>query len=452
MNVSLQNIDKVSAMLTVKIEKADYQESVDNSLKKFRKQAQVPGFRKGMVPASLVKKMYGKSAIAEEVNKLLSEQIYGYIKENNLNVLGEPLPNEEKQTPIDFETMEDFEFIFDLALAPEVKAQINKDVKVDYNVINVSDEMIDSQIAAHTQRTGAYESVEEYQDKDMLKGDIAEVTEKGNIKRTGIKADEVVLMPAYMKDEEQKALFNGAKVKDNIIFNPGKAYEKNAAEISSLLKIEKDEVETLDSDFNFQISEITRFVAGPIHQDLFDQVFGEGEIKSEEEFRARIKSDIEKQFTLDSNYRFLLDLKDVLMANEGDVHFPEAILKRVMLLNNEEKDESFVEENFDKSIEELKWHLIKEKLVKENDVKVEEQDVKEMAAAATRAQFAQYGMTQVPDDLLENYIGEMMKNRQTVEGLVNRVVETKLADAIKDKVTLNNKSVSIDEFNKLFEK
>ena len=452
MNVSLQNIDKVSAMLTVKIEKADYQESVDNSLKKFRKQAQVPGFRKGMVPASLVKKMYGKSAIAEEVNKLLSEQIYGYIKENNLNVLGEPLPNEEKQTPIDFETMEDFEFIFDLALAPEVKAQINKDVKVDYNVINVSDEMIDSQIAAHTQRTGAYESVEEYQDKDMLKGDIAEVTEKGNIKRTGIKADEVVLMPAYMKDEEQKALFNGAKVKDNIIFNPGKAYEKNAAEISSLLKIEKDEVETLDSDFNFQISEITRFVAGPINQDLFDQVFGEGEIKSEEEFRARIKSDIEKQFTLDSNYRFLLDLKDVLMANEGDVHFPEAILKRVMLLNNEEKDESFVEENFDKSIEELKWHLIKEKLVKENDVKVEEQDVKEMAAAATRAQFAQYGMTQVPDDLLENYIGEMMKNRQTVEGLVNRVVETKLADAIKDKVTLNNKSVSIDEFNKLFEK
>lgn len=452
MNVSLQNIDKVSAMLTVKIEKADYQESVDNSLKKFRKQAQVPGFRKGMVPASLVKKMYGKSAIAEEVNKLLSEQIYGYIKENNLNVLGEPLPNEEKQTPIDFETMEDFEFIFDLALAPEVKAQINKDVKVDYNVINVSDEMIDSQIAAHTQRTGAYESVEEYQDKDMLKGDIAEVTEKGNIKRTGIKADEVVLMPAYMKDEEQKALFNGAKVKDNIIFNPGKAYEKNAAEISSLLKIEKDELETLDSDFKFQISEITRFVAGPINQDLFDQVFGEGEIKSEEEFRARIKSDIEKQFTLDSNYRFLLDLKDVLMANEGDVQFPEAILKRVMLLNNEEKDESFVEENFDKSIEELKWHLIKEKLVKENDVKVEEQDVKEMAAAATRAQFAQYGMTQVPDDLLENYIGEMMKNRQTVEGLVNRVVETKLADAIKDKVTLNNKSVSIDEFNKLFEK
>ncbi len=452
MNVSLQNIDKVSALLTVKLEKADYQENVDKTLKNFRKQAQVPGFRKGMVPAGLIKKMYGKSAVAEEVNKLLSEKIYGYIKDNNLNILGEPLPNEEKQTPIDFETMEEFEFVFDIALAPEIKAEISKDVKVGYNIIDVTEEMVNSQVEVHTQRTGSYEQVEEYQDKDMLKGAIAEVNEKGNIKRTGIKADDVVLMPAYMKDEDQKALFKDAKVKDNIIFNPGKAYENNAAEIASLLKIEKEEVENLDSDFKFQITEITRFVAGPINQELFDQVYGEGEIKSEEEFRARIKADIEKQFSLDSNYRFLLDLREVLIKNEGEIQYPDAILKRLMLLNNEGKDEKFVEENYDKSIEELTWHIIKEKLVKENEVKVEEDEVKEMARAATRAQFAQYGMTQVPEDLLENYVGEMMKNRQTVDSLVNRVVETKLAEVLKDKVTLENKTVSIEEFNKLFEK
>ena len=452
MNVSLQNIDKVSALLTVKLEKADYEENVNKTLKKLRKQAQVPGFRKGMVPAGLIKKMYGKSAVAEEVNKLLSEQIYGYIKDNNLNVLGEPLPNEEKQTPINFETMEEFEFVFDLALAPEIKAEVNKDVKVDYNTIDITDEMIDSQVSVHTQRTGSYEEVKEYQEKDMLKGAIAEVNEKGNIKRSGIKADDVVLMPSFMKDEDQKALFNDANVKDNIVFNPAKAYEGNAAEIASLLKIEKEEVEGLDSDFKFQIAEITRFVPGPINQELFDQVYGEGEVKSEEEFRARIKEDIQKQFSLDSNYRFLLDLREELVKLEGDIEFPEAILKRLMLLNNEGKDESFVEENFDKSIEELKWHLIKEKLVKENEVKVEEEEVKEMARAATRAQFAQYGMTQVPEDLLENYVGEMMKNRQTVDSLVNRVVETKLAEALKDKVTLNQKTVSVEDFNKLFEK
>ena len=452
MNVSLQSIDKVSALLTVKIEKADYEEKVSKTLKDLRKQAQVPGFRKGMVPMGMIKKMYGKSAVAEEVNKLLSEGIYGYIKENNLNVLGEPLPNEEKQTPVDFDTMDDFEFVFDLGLAPEVKAEISKDVKVDYHNIDVTDEMIDSQVSVHTQRTGEYEQVKEYAENDMLKGAIAEVNEKGNIKRTGIKADDVVLMPSYMKDDAQKELFKEAKVKDNIIFNPAKAYDNNTAELASMLKIEKEEAEGLDSDFKFQINEITRFVPGELNQELFDQVFGEGVVKSEEEFRAKIKEDIQKQFEMDSNYRFLLDLREVLLANEGELQFPDALLKRLMLLNNKDKDEKFVEDNYENSVVELAWHLIKEKLVKQFEIKVEDEDVKGMARAATRAQFAQYGMTQVPDELLENYVGEMMKNRETVDNLVNRVVETKLAEVLKDKVTLENKTVSVEEFNKLFEK
>ena len=452
MNVSLQNIDKVSALLTVKIEKADYEEKVAKTLKDLRKQAQVPGFRKGMVPMGMIKKMYGKSAVAEEVNKLLSENIYSYIKENNLNVLGEPLPNEEKQTPIDFDTMDDFEFVFDLGLAPEIKAEINKDVKVVYHNIDVTEEMIDSQVKVHTQRTGEYEQVKEYVDNDMLKGAIAEVNEKGNIKRTGIKADDVVLMPSYMKDEAQKELFKDAKVKDNIIFNPAKAYENNTAELASLLKIEKEEAEGLDADFKFQVNEITRFVPGELNQELFDQVFGEGAVKSEEEFKAKIKEDIQKQFEMDSNYRFLLDLREVLIANEGELSFPDALLKRLMLLNNKDKDEKFVEENYEQSIVELAWHLIKEKLVNQFEIKVEEEEVKNMARAATRAQFAQYGMTQVPEELLENYVGEMMKKRETVDSLVNRVVETKLAEALKDKVTLEPKTVSVEEFNKLFEK
>ena len=450
MNVSLQNIDKVSALLTVKLEKADYQENVDKTLKGLRKQAQIPGFRKGMVPAGLIKKMYGKSVLAEEVNKLLSEKLYSYIKENDLKILGEPLPNEE-QDQIDFENTEDFEFLFDIALAPELKANISKDVKVVYHKIDVTDEMVDSQVATHTQRTGAYDQVEEYKDNDMLKGSIAQVNENNNIMRTGIKADDVVLMPSYMKDEAQKELFKGAKVKDNITFNPAKAYENNAAEISSLLKIEKSEVEGLDSDFRIQINEITRFVPGELNQELFDQVFGEGNVKSEEEFRARIKEGIVKQFETDSNYRFILDLRDVLIANEGDVQFPDAILKRIMELNNKEQEADFVEKNYEKSLEELTWHLLKEKLTNENEIKVEEADVLEMARAATRAQFAQYGMTQVPEDLLENYVQEMMKNRETVDGLVNRVLETKLAAALKEQVTLEEKVVSIEEFNKLFD-
>ena len=186
MNVSLQNIDKVSAQLTVKLEKADYQEKVEKSLKNIRQKANIPGFRPGMVPMGLVKKQYGKAVLAEEVNKLLQEKVYDYIKENKINILGEPLPNEEKQQLIDFDTMEDFEFVFDIALAPEFKAELSSSDTVDYYNINVDEEMVDRQVKAYTQRNGSYEKVESYEDKDMLKGLLAELDEAGNTKEGGI--------------------------------------------------------------------------------------------------------------------------------------------------------------------------------------------------------------------------------------------------------------------------
>ncbi|EOA53464.1 trigger factor [Bacteroides sp. HPS0048] len=451
MNVSFQNIDKVSALLTVKLEKADYQEKVDKSLKTFRQKAQIPGFRKGMVPMSLVKKMYGKSVVAEEVNKLLSEKVYDYIKSNNINMLGEPMPNEEKQQVIDFDTMEDFEFVFDIALAPEFKAEVSSNDKVDYYTIEVTDAMVDNQVKAYTQRNGKYEQVAAYEDNDMLKGLIAELDENGNTKEGGIQVEGAVLMPSYMKNDEQKAIFANAKVNDVLVFNPNTAYDGHAAEISSLLKIEKEAAAEVKSDFSFQVEEITRFVSGELNQEIFDQVFGEGVVKTEEEFRAKIKESIAEQLVADSDYKFLIDARKMLMEKVGKLEFPDALLKRVMLLNNREKGEEFVAENYDKSIEELTWHLIKEQLVKDNEIKVEQEDVIKMAKEATKGQFAQYGMMTVPEDILENYAQEMLKKKENVDGLVGRVVEAKLATALKAKVTLNNKTVPMEEFNKMFE-
>ena len=451
MNVSLQNIDKVSALLTVKLEKADYQEKVDKSLKTFRQKAQIPGFRKGMVPMSLVKKMYGKSVVAEEVNKLLSEKVYDYIKSNNINMLGEPMPNEEKQQVIDFDTMEDFEFVFDIALAPEFKAEVSSSDKVDYYTIEVTDAMVDNQVKAYTQRNGKYEQVAAYEDNDMLKGLIAELDENGNTKEGGIQVEGAVLMPSYMKNAEQKAIFANAKVNDVLVFNPNTAYDGHAAEIASLLKIEKEAAAEVKSDFSFQVEEITRFVSGELNQEIFDQVFGEGVVKTEEEFRAKIKESIAEQLVADSDYKFLIDARKMLMEKVGKLEFPDALLKRVMLLNNREKGEEFVAENYDKSIEELTWHLIKEQLVKDNEIKVEQEDVIKMAKEATKGQFAQYGMMTVPEDILENYAQEMLKKKENVDALVGRVVEAKLATALKAKVTLNNKTVPMEEFNKMFE-
>ena len=393
----------------------------------------------------------GKSVIAEEVNKLLSEKVYDYIKSNNVNMLGEPLPNEEKQQVIDFDTMEEFEFVFDIALAPEFKAEVNNTDKVDYYTIEVTDEMVENQVKAYTQRNGKYDQVSAYEDNDMLKGLIAELDENGNTKEGGIQVEGAVLMPSYMKNDEQKAIFANAKVNDVLVFNPNAAYDGHDAEIASLLKIEKEAAAEMKSNFSFQVEEITRFVPGDLNQELFDQVFGKDAVKTEEEFRAKVKEGIAAQFVADSDYKFLIDARKMLMEKVGKLEFPDALLKRIMLLNNKEKGEEFVAENYEKSVEELTWHLIKEQLVKDNEIKVEQEDVINMAKDATKAQFAQYGMMTVPEDILENYAQEMLKKKENVDGLVGRVVEAKLATALKAKVTLNNKTVSMEEFNKMFE-
>jgi len=449
MNVSMQNVDKVSALLTVNIEKADYQEKVEKVLKKYRQQANVPGFRKGMVPMSLIKKQFGKSVMAEEVDKLMQEKVNEYIRENKVNMLGMPLPNEEKMQVIDFDTQENFEFVFDIALAPEFKAEVTEQDAIDFYTIAVSDEMVNSQVDMYAQRAAKYEKVEDYQDRDMIKGLLAELDENGNTKEGGIQVEGAVMMPSYMKNDEQKAIFATAKVNDVLVFNPNAAFEGNEAELSSLLKIKREEVAEMKSNFSFQVEEITRAVPAALDQALFDQVFGEGAVSSEEEFRGKIKEGIAAQFMADSNYKFLLDARTYLMNKVGKLEFPDALLKKIMLLNNEDKGESFVEENYEKSLEELTWHLIKEQLVEAFGIKVEQADILEIAKENTRMQFAQYGMMSIPEEMLENYAKEMLKKKENVEGLVNRAVESKLAAALKAKVSLNNKEVSMEEFNNL---
>ena len=448
MNISLQNVDSVSAVLTVQIEKADYQEKVEKALKTLRQKVNMPGFRKGMVPAGLIKKQYGVSVLAEEIDKLLQEKVFEYIRENKVNMLGTPLP---KENQVNFETEENFEFSFDIALAPEFNVELSANDNVDYYDINVTDEMVDQQVKMYTQRTAKYEKVEDYQDNDMLKGLLAELDENGNTKEGGVQVEGAVMMPVYMKNDEQKAIFNGAKTNTVLVFNPSVAFDNNEAELASLLKVKKEEVADHKGNFSFQIEEITRMIPGELTQELFDQVLGEGKAHNEEEFRAQIKETIAKQFEADSDYKFLIDVRTYLTNKIGKLEFPDALLKRIMLDNNKEKGEEFVAENYEKSLEELTWHLIKEKLVAANDIKVEQGDLTNMAKEATRAQFAQYGMINVPEELLENYSKEMLKKQESVEALLNRVVESKLSETLKGQVTLNHKAVSAEEFNQMFQ-
>ncbi len=451
MNISFENVDKVNALLTIKLEKADYEEKVTAALKDFRKKANMPGFRPGQVPMGLLKKRFGTEITAEEVNKILGHEIYKYIHEQNIKILGEPLPDEEKQPEVDFQTMEDFTFVFDVALAPEFDAQLTKKDTVDYYTITVDDDMVEEQIKAYAQRAGQYNKVDAYQPKDMVKGLLAQLDAEGNTLEGGIQVEGAVMLPDYMKNDEEKAKFDNAKVNDVIVFNPAKAYNNSTVELSSLLRITKEEAEEIKADFSFQVEEITRFEAAEINQALFDRILGEGVVKNKDEFAENIRKTMETQFAADSDFKFIQDLRTYLTNRIGEIEYPEAMLKRIMKLNNQGKDDEYIEKNFQPTLKDLTWHLIKEQLSDQLEIKVEQPDVLETAKAAARAQFEQYGMMNVPDDVLTNYANKMLENKEQAEGLVSRAVENKIAQKAKDAVKLNKKSVTLAEFNKLFE-
>lgn len=447
MKISFENPDKVNGLLTITVEEADYQASVEKTLKDYRKKANYPGFRPGMVPMGLIKKQYGTSAKMDAINKLIGEQIYKYMQDNKIQMLGEPLPS-EKQEAQDLEKPAPYTFAFDIAVAPEFKIELNGHNKIDHYTIIVDDALIDRQVEMFTSRNGTYEKAESYEDNDMLKGDLRELDEKGNTKEDGITVEAASILPNYIKDEAQKALFNGAKLGDIITLNVSKAFE-NEAEIASLLKVERDRVKDIKSDFSYQITDIQRYKKHPVDQELFDSLFGKDTVKSEKEFREKIAEGLKEQLAVDADYKFILDVRAYCEKKVGKLEFPDALLKRIMLNNNKDKGEEFVEKNYEQSIKELTWHLIKEQLVADNQIKVNDEDVLNAAKETARVQFAQYGMNNVPDEYVENYAKEILKKRENVDGLVDRAVDIKLTDALKKVVKLNEKEISLDDFNKM---
>ena len=451
MKISFECADKINGLLTMTVEKADYQEAVEKTLKNYRKKAQVPGFRPGMVPMGMIKKQYGTAVKVDEVNKLMGEKLYEYVRENKIQMLGEPLPNQEKQVPQDFENADDLTFVFDIAVAPEFKAELTGKDKIDYYKIKADDKLIDDQVQMYASQAGEFVKADVFSGNDTITGDLRELDESGNTKEGGIVTEGAMVMPAYIKADDQKKLFDGAKPGDIITFNPKKAYPDNDAEVAALLKTKKDNVKDLASDFSYQITEIRHFQPAEVNQALFDRVFGEGTVKDEKAFREKIAESIAPQLQQNSDYKFLLDVRAYIEKKVGKLEFPEALLKRVMLQNNKDKGADYVEKNFEGSIKELAWHLMKEQIVAANNIKVEDEDLKAVAKEAIRAQFAQSGMSNVPDDVLENYADEQLKKRENVDNFVDRAVDLKLTETLKNVVKLNQKEVTLEEFNKLMQ-
>ena len=450
MKITFDCPDKINGVLTMTVEPADYQEKVEKTLKDYRKKAQVPGFRPGMVPMGMIKKQYGTAVKVDEVNRLLGEKLYEYVRENKIQMLGEPLPS-EKQQPQDFEKDEELTFVFDIAVAPEFKVALSGKDKIAYYTITVDDKLIDQQVQMYASQGGEFVKAEVFSGNDTITGDLRQLDDKGNTLEGGITTEGGMIMPAYIKEDKQKKLFDGCKPGDIITFNPKKAYPDNDAEVAALLKVKKDDVADMNSDFSFQVTEIRHFQPAEVDQKLFDRVFGEGTVKDEKAFREKIAEQLKAQFVGSSDYKFMQDVRAHLEKKVGKLEFPEALLKRVMLQNNKDKGADYVEQNFEGSIKELAWHLIREQIVAAQEIKIEDEDVKRVAKEAVRAQFAQYGMANVPDDVLENYAEEQLKKRENIDGFVDRAVDLKLTEKLKTVVKLDEKMVTLDEFNKMME-
>ena len=451
MKISFENPDKINGLLTIVVEEEDYKNDVEKTLKDYRKKANVPGFRPGQAPMGMIKRQFGPSVKMEVVNKIIGQQIYKYVQDNKIQMLGEPLTS-EKQAPVDIEKDGPYTFMFDIAVAPEMKVSLTGRDKVDYYKIVVDDKTIDQQVDMLASRSGSYEKAENYEGNDMLKGDLRELDENGNTKEGGITVESAVLMPSYIKVDDQKKLFDGAKLGDIITFNPRKAYPDNDTEVSQLLKIERDAVKDMESEFSYQITEIQRFKKHEVNEELFKQVFGEDtDVKDEAAFRAKIAEGLQAQLVNDSDYKFILDVREHCEKKVGELQFPDALLKRIMLANNKDKGEEFVEKNYAESIKELTWHLIKEQLIKAQDIKVDDNDLMETAKEAARAQFAQYGMNNIPEEYIENYAKEILKKGDATDALVDRSIDRKLAAALKTAVKLNEKEISVEDFNKMMQ-
>ena len=451
MNITRENIDELNAVLKIQIEKTDYEGRVDEVLKDYRKKAQIPGFRPGKVPAGLVKKMYGTAVLVEEVNKLISDSLQNYFEQEKLEILGEPLPSENENTDIDWKNQESFEFSFDLGLSPELDIKLSKRDKFTFYQIEVDKESRDNYINNYARRFGEFQNVNEVEDDEMLTGTFNQADEDGNVLENGISKENASIALNMLKDEGIKGMFKGAKLNDIVTFDLKKAYP-NETEIATLLGIEKEAVAEMQPTFQFTITEIKKFVPHELNQDLFDQVYGENSVASLEEFEQKVEEEIKASYDKDSDYRFSVDAKKKLIK-KFNPDLPNEFLKRWLFEVNKEKfTKEDIDKDYDKFVEDLQWQLIKNKIIKEQEIKVEAADVKESAKELARYQFQQYGLFNLGEDHIDNYANEILKKQDDANRLFEKVAEDKVMAFVKEAVKLDEKSISLDDFNKLFEK
>jgi trigger factor len=449
MNITRENVDDLNALLTIKIEKNDYEDKVETVLKDYRKKANIKGFRPGMVPIGLIKKLYGKAVRVDEINKVVTENIQKYLLDEKLEILGDPMPRNDLHENIDFDNQDDFSFSFEIGLAPAINIDFSEKDKVTSYEIAVDDKMKNDYRDNYSRRYGDLRKAEEIAEKDIVKGSVAAIDENGNAREEGPSVDMTSIGIDIISDKDIKESFIGKKEGETIDFDLRKAYP-NDTEIAGLLNIKKEEATKVEGNFRITVKEISRFYPAEVNQELFNKVYGEGVVNSEEEFMKKIEEEIASNLKKESEYKLMLDIKD-LALNKTDIKLPEEFLKKWLLSVNENTTAEQIDKEFESFRKDLKWQLIRNKIARENEVKISEEELLQEAANITRYQFQQYGLFYATDEQINNYAKETLKREEDAKRIADKVLEDKVISIIRDKISKEEKTVSAEEFNKLFE-
>jgi trigger factor len=444
MNVVREDIDALNAVLKVEVKPEDYQAKVEETLKNHRKKVNMPGFRAGMVPMGLIKKQYGTSVLAEELNRVVNASLQGYLSENNVEILGNPIPKEDHEVEGDYKNPTNFTFAYDIGLAPTVDVKLNSKSKYDYLKVKVDDTLVDKQIDDLRRRYGKLTTSEKVADNDLVMAQFVELNEDDSIKEGGILHSSTVSMEFISNDKVKKDL-KGKEVGFKTIVNPADV-SRGEKDTAAMLGVKEEELGGVSDKFQLMITEIKGMELAELNEELFDKLFGPGTVKNEEDMRKRVVSDLGGMFINDSDRMLTQSIyKDLL--EKTNVELPDAFLKRwIKISNDKEVTTEQIEADYENYAKSLKWQLIQGNIFKANDIKLENEEVIEFTKGLLANNYAQYGMPAPEDAELTKSAMEVLQNREEANRVYEMLAERKLTHYFKETVSLKDKEVSYDEF------
>jgi trigger factor len=447
MNITQNAIDALNGKITIEVEKQDYAENVDNALKDYQRKAVVAGFRKGKTPYGIIKKMYGKPVLLEELNKIVSNRLAQYIKENDINIMCDPMLD-KVQDGVDI-TQENFTINYSIAYRPEINVKLTKREKIPFYVVKVDNDMIDNEIHSIQQGNGELRDVEDIQGKELLRGSFVELDASGQEMETSIRKDDGIISLAYLKDKVTAAAFASATIGSRVVFNPARVFP-NKTDLAAMLGIEKAVADTLDADFAFTITSIQRYFPATLGQPLYDKLYGEGNVTSEKAFREQVKITIAAQLRGHGEYRFSIDAREKMCKKNEDVLLPEEFIKRWLVATSDNLTLEACEADFPHYIEEFKWQLIRSAFTREYSIQVTEEEIRAIARENAAIQLRQYGLYGLSTEELDTFATQILANHEEREKIRTRAQDNKIFACIKENVKIEETEITIEEFSKLF--